>query len=66
MGICRDTGDCEKLRPSTKCGAPLDSPALLWSYKWNEESAKHLPPVKDDECNMILQLKGSQVRDVEV
>jgi hypothetical protein len=34
----------------------------LWSYKWNEESAKHLPPVKDDECNMILQGRSSRVR----
>jgi hypothetical protein len=58
MGICRDTGDCEK----TQCAFTHNSEVLLWSYKWNKESAKHLPVVKDDECNMILQGKRSQVR----
>jgi hypothetical protein len=57
-GICREAGDCE----SKKCGFTPNSDVLLWSYKWNEESAKHLPPVKDDECNMILQGRSSRVR----
>jgi hypothetical protein len=56
-GICRDDGDCAK----PNCGVTHDTEVLLWSYKWNEESAKHLPPVKDDECNMILQGTNSKV-----
>jgi hypothetical protein len=69
MGLCRDDGDCIN---SARCGPGLaysdappykDSPRNMpWTYMDPQKTIANVPQVKDEECNMLLQLTVSQVR----
>jgi hypothetical protein len=58
-GICRDHGDC---LDSRKCGTGPGP----WTYKDPQRNIAHVPQVKEDECNMLLQQRTPVVRNISI